>query len=288
VPGLRALYRVCFDDEVMRVWRVMSCGYEEDRLSITSWLHPRCDLVNGCTRTLSEQVHRQNLLASALGRLRYSPEPIHIKGITTSAAVNIQLMSLTDSPSLIHRMARLFQHDSSDEYSMVLPVLEILCASTVPLPISILESALNLSARDLHEILHSSVLCHLIDVDTPGGSVFFKSMALCLWLQDISRTGHEFWVDSRGGHNVLTAVYLRYCANKSISHEHRDQEHLVSFRIKSCTCVLKLTCDVDRRNTDSRTFTIVPVVCACSRLKYARLTRQLVYPQYYHTSWVMS
>ena len=46
------------------------------------------------------------------------------------------------------------------------------------------------------------------------------------WAPGLQRVGQEFWVDPAVGHNLLCALYLKYCGNKSVAMEHSWQDYL--------------------------------------------------------------
>lgn len=53
--------------------------------------------------------------------------------------------------------------------------------------------------------------------------------SLLRWLSspdDLTRIGNDFWIDVMNGHNMITALFLKFCANKSIAIEHPLQQYL--------------------------------------------------------------
>lgn len=130
--------------------------------------------------------------------------------------------------------------------------------------------------------LHASLKCRFclfISIVTA------KYPSLCKWLcsKHPSRSGCEYWIDIHNGHNILTGVYLRYCANKSIAIEHPWQDYLKvclthayndsiprQIHIKSCYVGDKDNCVVIVLDTTSSSVTysmllvvLCVVMCRC-------------------------
>jgi hypothetical protein len=57
----------------------------------------------------------------------------------------------------------------------------------------------------------------------------YRGITRWLCSTDQVRLGKEFWVDVSLGHNLLCALYLRFCGNKSVAVEHPWQEYLKTF-----------------------------------------------------------
>lgn len=58
------------------------------------------------------------------------------------------------------------------------------------------------------------------------------TIPLVQWLHtqhDFSRMGSDFWIDAAEGHNIMTALYLKNCGNKSVAVEHPWQDYLRTF-----------------------------------------------------------
>ena len=71
------------------------------------------------------------------------------------------------------------------------------------------------------------------------------------------------WVDLSEGHNLFTALYLRYCSNKSIAVEHGWQEYLKTYgpaHLRKATRGLrKLTQDIRKIDETANIRGILPL-----------------------------
>ena len=117
-----------------------------------------------------------------------------------------------------------FGHPDSQLYRRRKPLLEVLCAATWPVPRTVIESIFEDTA-DLNAILDG--LSTFVHFDTETNNLQQRIDGWLEWLSDVHRAGEEFWVDVKSGHNRFAALFLKFCANKSISIEHAEQDYLV-------------------------------------------------------------
>ena len=130
-------------------------------------------------------------------------------------------------------MISLFEHENSDCFLTAKPILSIFCASQGPLPLGLLSSALDMSNETLLFLFDSYVKGMLVVEDDDEQQLVSASsedikLLLSSWLclNEPGRSGNEWWIDISLGHNLLCALYLRFCGNKSVAIEHPWQDYL--------------------------------------------------------------
>lgn len=160
-----------------------------------------------------------------------------------SVAVDLKFLRL---------MIKRFRHEGASEFIAVKPLLAVVCASQEPPATGLIAAALDIGVERLVsmvETLLAGLLCVTprVGADEDGRATVTCSEHLKNFLKWISstepeRVGREFWIDVADGHNLLCALYLRFCGNKSVAVEHTWQDYLrahgpMHFRKCSRGCV---------------------------------------------------
>ena len=140
-----------------------------------------------------------------------------------SADFSVITGSFSRDASFEKMTAVYFFHPNCQLFIHIKHLLEVLCAAALPLPFSILQSIFEESA----DIQHFHCLSPFFYLDVESGLIQQRIEGWREWLSSLIRAGEEFWIDVKMGHNRLAALYLKYCANKSISIEHVEQDYLV-------------------------------------------------------------
>jgi hypothetical protein len=78
---------------------------------------------------------------------------------------------------------------------------------------------LETARQDSHNVLINE---HTVVAVRP----FYRHLLRWLTSVEMNRIGGEFWIDISLGHNLICALYLKYCGNKSVAIEHVWQDYL--------------------------------------------------------------
>ena len=228
VKDLRARYQVSFQEGQSTIWRFMDTCNEQRGISVTVWKSNL--LEEAVCRSLPHEQYNKTLLSieNVFDAIPHIPRTeLEPSSNMTGPCVSISSKLFSDH---LRNLAHHFHRDDGQKFLFVLPVLEVLCATMEPISVDVLECCLqDLPCRSRENL--STFLTPFVDVDQESGIIAPKVATFFRWLCDPERAGAEFWVDARNGHNMITATYLRYCANKSISLEHNHHEYLVCIKI---------------------------------------------------------
>src|SRR5690606_5180790 len=115
-----------------------------------------------------------------------------------------------------------FEHDCSDKYMRVKPLLAVYCACLQPPSVGLLSAALDQSNEEVMNLLLSDLhsVLYVVEGDLRMTILLrepFTGLNKWLCTNDNHRIGREFWIDGSVGHNKLCALYLRHCGNKSVA-----------------------------------------------------------------------
>ena len=226
VGGRRAEYAAAFlPGDGLRIWRVLPSP--AGGVNLTCW-----------TRGLQEPVP-----APAAGPFD-SPSHAQPSGVVVSSdPLILQLFRSSDislappapvaeptsgDAAMTARAVRHFAHGSSAAFSTAKPVLAVIMAhmstaspsTGLEIPRALLASALDATLPELEAALGC---CGSLVELSPAAGIAMSSDVV-KWLG--SRPGREFWVDVQLGHSLLTALFLRYCSNKSVAVESPFQAYL--------------------------------------------------------------
>ena len=221
---IRTRYEVVFDDitQLMVIWRIHSTSADVQRLHITVWTHHLVDeqsvqFLKGESTSFGVM---ENLACKAHQNL---PPRQYVNTTSTAQSTFISVSNVKHDASFKRMTVSHFGHSDNQQYLRVKQLLEVLCAATLPVPQRVIESIFD--ETDLNPLLHS--ISEFIQIDAETNCVVQRIFGWFEWLSDIQRAGEEFWVDVKAGHNRLSALFLKFCANKSISIEHDEQDYLV-------------------------------------------------------------
>jgi tetratricopeptide (TPR) repeat protein len=144
---------------------------------------------------------QQQILTAAQGNFLY------VRQLQTAIQQNIiDIKHLNDLPKGLSALyLREFKYRFPDAYNYeqeLLPVLEILVASSRPIPTSDIETLLNYSKRQRAKVIER--LGSYLTVTDQGVALFHKSLQD--WLLDEKSAGADYFVEVNKGHQVLGKV----------------------------------------------------------------------------------
>jgi hypothetical protein len=119
------------------------------------------------------------------------------------------------------------------------PIFAILAASFQPATIAMLGTALEISREEVLRLL-TKLLRPIFRIEVSEDHqeivhIEYQYQGILKWMTSTTPDrvrGQQiffFWVDIAIGHNLLCAMYLRYCGNKSIAVEHPWQTYLQTY-----------------------------------------------------------
>jgi hypothetical protein len=200
LPGLRALYHVSFKGDSMHVWRVLSETSERiSALNVTLWKE---DVALPCSTQKPSTLSKENesFVAYALEELVYEAGEIYSQDMPERVPSQLSIDTLKQATMFSSIMVALFVHDMSKKFTSVVPLLQIMCSSSTPLPLSVAETSLDVSSDEIFGML-SSVLAKVLHMDEFCKISFQEDCSgLGEWLSDTARAHQEFWI----GNYVLT------------------------------------------------------------------------------------
>ena len=209
----------------MVIWRMHSASENHPHhLHITVWTHHlvnNSSLINEVCESSSYKM-AESVVAKML---KYLPLRNYLNAASAPQSAFITpSKSIQEDVSFTRMTTGYFGHPDSQLYRRGKPLLEVLCAATWPVPRTVIESIFEETA-DLNAILDG--LSPFVHCDTETNNLQQRIDGWLEWLSDVHRAGEEFWVDVKSGHNRFAALFLKFCANKSISIEHAEQDYLV-------------------------------------------------------------
>ena len=207
----------------MYIWRMHSVAESQHHLHITVWSHHRVD--DPSQQILENNHSSQKFAESVVSRtLKQLPFRNYFSSASTTQPAFTTSSKFINDVSFVRMTVGYFHHPDSQLFRKVKPLLEVLCAASLPVPRSIVESIFE--GIELTSLLLG--VSPFIHIDSETNCIQQQIFGWLEWLGSIYSAGDEFWVDIKAGHNRLAALFLKFCANKSISIEHTEQEYLVS------------------------------------------------------------
>ena len=232
----------------------------------TSVSHPR-----GPNLVYSRHVNRINYShpsnnsnnSYATGESATSPVPVPATCRPTQGSNYIRLLmkafTSEHDPAYLKRTDPSRDPITTESNSIVQSILEVCCAMNMKVhthrpTISLVAAALELPYSTVHEVISTTLSSILSILPSSGnasnvgtsGIICARSDNMFKWLcsrEDVTRIGNYYWIDAMNGHNAITALYLHYCANKSIAIEHSWQEYLKTYgpaHLRKCSRGLRL------------------------------------------------
>eukprot|EP00981_Chlorochromonas_danica_P005934 scaffold1236_cov170-Ochromonas_danica.AAC.25 len=178
-------------------------------------------------------------------------------------------------------MRKHFVHDRSLLFCRSRTLLAVLCTSFLPLPLAMLASIVDAPLDDVRMLIEDD-LADLIAVSRDQKALVCFSDVFApasRWLCSLAldRMGGEFWIDPSVGHNLICALYLKLCGNKSVAVDHVWQSYLQahgSLHLRQCSRRLRDVTDQVRKLDETANIrgTLPPQVGYVSGLQeiYAR------------------
>lgn len=127
-------------------------------------------------------------------------------------------------------MRKHFVHDRSLLFCRARILLAVLSTSFLPLPLAMLASIVDAPLDDIRVLIEDD-LADLITISHDQKALvcfsdIFAPASRWLCSLTLDRMGGEFWIDPSVGHNLICALYLKLCGNKSVAVDHVWQSYL--------------------------------------------------------------
>lgn len=148
-----------------------------------------------------------NLLKTSEGNMLYLQEYIKIFNNYSS------IENITFPKSLIGIYFEFFERKFNDtEYykNNIRPLLELICVANYPLKLSLIQDILNLDDYEMADIIES--LGSFIKVNKDGVRLYHNSIVD--WLIDLEKSGKNYYVSVKKGHERIISYYKSEIKNK--------------------------------------------------------------------------
>ncbi len=200
-----------------------------------------------------------------------------------SLKVSLSKEELTSISRMLSLLRHRFGHDLSERYRHgVMPLLATIAACFTPPTIQRISAALELTIEDIERMIRQDAkgLLEIVSVcnnttststsnshingSTNGIIVVCQSFQTTLkWLTSIEYYRyHDFFLDISYGHNVLCALYLKTCANKSVAIDQLWQSYSQIYGSthlrKSSRALRLLTCHIRKIDETANIKIILP------------------------------